>query len=241
MGGAIPKQYLPLAGATVMEHALRPFLARCECAGLVVVLSVDDAHWRSLAISRDSRIATAIGGGERSDSVRAGLQALSSRVQARDWVLVHDAARPCLSDDDLARLLESLYDDDIGGLLAAPVVDTLKRADRDGRVSSTVDRAMLWHALTPQMFRYEILLRAFAARDATTDEAQAVEALSLKPKLVQGSADNLKITVPDDLVRAERILMARESREGGEAEREGRGEGAPTPSPPPLRGGGGVR
>jgi 2-C-methyl-D-erythritol 4-phosphate cytidylyltransferase len=223
-GGVIPKQYLPLAGASVIEHALRPFLARSECAGLVVVLSADDTHWRSLAISRDSRIATAIGGGERSDSVQAGLQALSSGVQARDWVLVHDAARPCLSDDDLARLLESLYDDDIGGLLAAPVVDTLKRADRDGRVSSTVDRAMLWHALTPQMFRYEILLRAFAVRGATTDEAQAVEALSLKPKLVQGSADNLKITVPDDLVRAERILMARESRAGGEE-----GEARPPP------------
>jgi 2-C-methyl-D-erythritol 4-phosphate cytidylyltransferase len=225
---AIPKQYLCLAGATVIEHALRPFLARRECEGIVVVLNADDAHWRSLAISNDSRIATAIGGGERADSVQAGLQALSSRAQPRDWVLVHDAARPCLSDEDLARLLRSLHDDAVGGLLAAPVVDTLKRADAEGRVSATVDRATLWHAFTPQMFRYEILLRALATRGGATDEAQAVEALALKPKLVQGSADNLKITVPDDLVRAERILMARESRkEGGEGE-----ERAPTPNLP---------
>jgi 2-C-methyl-D-erythritol 4-phosphate cytidylyltransferase len=126
---------------------------------------------------------------------------------------VHDAARPCLSNDDLARLLTTLRDDEVGGLLAAPVVDTLKRADGQGRVEATVDRSALWHALTPQMFRYETLQRALADRGiAATDEAQAVAALSLKPKLVQGSADNLKITVPDDLARAERILMGRESR-----------------------------
>jgi 2-C-methyl-D-erythritol 4-phosphate cytidylyltransferase len=219
-----PKQYLFLAGASVIEHALRPFLAQAQCAGIVVVLSSADSQWASLAIAKEARISTAVGGGERSDSVRAGLQALSARAKPHDWVLVHDAARPCLSDEDLARLLTTLHDDEVGGLLAAPLVDTLKRADAQGRVAATVDRSGLWRALTPQMFRYEILQRALAGRgNAATDEAQAVEALSLKPKLVQGSADNLKITVPEDLVRAERILMARERRE-----------------PFPLRGGGEV-
>ncbi len=207
---ATPKQYLPLRGATVIEYALRPFLARSECAGIVVVLSAADTHWRSLRIASDARIAVASGGDERVDSVRCGLEALSSRAQSRDWILVHDAARPCLSTDDLQRLLEALSDDEVGGLLAAPVVDTLKRVDATGRVSATIDRASLWHALTPQMFRYEILVRALASCGVTTtDEAQAIEALALHPKLVQGSADNLKITVPADLTRAERILAAR--------------------------------
>jgi 2-C-methyl-D-erythritol 4-phosphate cytidylyltransferase len=207
---AIPKQYLPLAGATVIEHSLRPFLARVECTGVVVVLSADDAHWRSLPISSDSRITLAVGGAERADSVQAGLAALSPKVGASDWVLVHDAARPCLSDEDLLRLLATLHEDEVGGLLAATVVDTLKRADAEGRVIATVDRAALWHALTPQMFRFDILSRAFATRTgAATDEAQAVEALALKPRLVQGAADNLKITVPTDLLRAERILSSR--------------------------------
>jgi 2-C-methyl-D-erythritol 4-phosphate cytidylyltransferase len=207
-----PKQYLSLAGASVIEHALRPFLAYAQCAGIVVVLSSVDQQWASLAIANDARISTAIGGGERSDSVRAGLHALTTRAKLHDWVLVHDAARPCLSDDDLARLLTTLRDDEVGGLLAAPIVDTLKRADGQGRVAATVDRSGLWRALTPQMFRYELLQRALADRGtAATDEAQAVESLSLKPKLVQGSADNLKITVPDDLVRAERILSMRSS------------------------------
>ena len=205
----IPKQYLPLAGATVIEHALRPFLARRECAGIVVVLSAEDDRWGSVAVASDPRVTTTIGGGERTDSVRAGVASLRPRAPQGDWVLVHDAARPCLSDEDLGRLLESLAEDEVGGLLAAPVVDTLKRADAAGRVGATVDRTGLWRALTPQMFRFAILERALAQRSAATDEAQAVEALSLRPKLVEGSADNLKITVSEDLVRAERILAAR--------------------------------
>jgi len=205
----IPKQYLPLCGTTVIEHALRPFLARRECAGIVVVLSAEDDRWSSLAVARDTRITTTNGGGERADSVRAGVAALRPRAPQGDWVLVHDAARPCLSDEDLGRLLESLAEDEVGGLLAAPVVDTLKRADATGRVEATIDRTGLWRALTPQMFRLGILERALAQRSAATDEAQAVEALALKPRLVEGSSDNLKITVATDLIRAERILAAR--------------------------------
>jgi 2-C-methyl-D-erythritol 4-phosphate cytidylyltransferase len=147
------------------------------------------------------------------DSVLAGLRALQHRAAAEDWVLVHDAARPCFSTTDLDRLLNELSNDDVGGLLAAPVVDTLKRADDGGRVSETVPRDKLWRALTPQMFRRDILQRALenaqARGIAVTDEAQAVEALGLQPKLVAGDADNIKITLPEDLARAERILKSR--------------------------------
>lgn len=215
MGAQTPKQYLTIAGRTVIEHALRPFLARSECRGIVVALAPDDRRFRDLPVAADPRIRTVVGGAERLDSVRAGLGALAAATSATrtatnaDWVLVHDAARPCLDDADLAALLEELQHDDVGGLLAAPVVDTLKRADASGRVAATVDRNGLWHALTPQMFRFGILERALAQASGTTDEAQAVEALGAKPKLVRGSLDNLKITLPEDLARAERILRAR--------------------------------
>lgn len=208
MGAEVPKQYLQIAGRPVIEYALRPFLARPECSGIVVALAPDDRRWSDVAIASDPRIRTVVGGAQRADSVRAGLAALRG-LQASDWVLVHDAARPCLSDGDLAALLQTLGADEIGGLLACPVVDTLKRADESGRVSATVDRCALWHALTPQMFRYALLMRSLASDNDCTDEAQAVEALGLKPKLVRGDAENLKITVADDLVRAERILMSR--------------------------------
>lgn len=147
------------------------------------------------------------------DSVLAGMKALEARAAASDWVLVHDAARPCLASADLDRLLSELGNDEVGGLLAAPVVDTLKRADAQQRIDQTVPREKLWRALTPQMFRFELLRRALQSavenRVAVTDEAQAIEALGLRPKLVAGDADNVKITLPEDLPRAERILRAR--------------------------------
>ena len=147
------------------------------------------------------------------DSVLAGLGILQTRAAPDDWVLVHDAARPCLTAADVENLLIELRDDAVGGLLAAPVVDTLKRADDGGRVAQTVAREKLWRALTPQMFRRDILQRALegalARGVAVTDEAQAVEALGLQPKLVAGDADNIKITLPEDLPRAERILKSR--------------------------------
>jgi 2-C-methyl-D-erythritol 4-phosphate cytidylyltransferase len=153
------------------------------------------------------------GGAERMDSVLAGLRALQDRAAPNDWVLVHDAARPCLLATELDRLLNELSDDAVGGLLAAPVVDTLKRADDGGRVLQTVPREKLWRALTPQMFRRDILQKALESAQArgvaVTDEAQAVEALGLQPRLVAGDADNIKITLPEDLLRAERILRSR--------------------------------
>jgi 2-C-methyl-D-erythritol 4-phosphate cytidylyltransferase len=213
MGAVVPKQYLPLAGRTVIEWSLAPFLQREQIVGVVVVISDGDPRWSQTPLAGHAKIITTPGGSERMDSVLAGLRALETRAAASDWVLVHDAARPCLSNADLDRLLTELTNDDVGGLLAAPVVDTLKRADDDQRVAQTVSREKLWRALTPQMFRFELLRRALLSavdnRVAVTDEAQAVEALGLRPKLIAGDADNVKITLPEDLPRAERILRAR--------------------------------
>jgi 2-C-methyl-D-erythritol 4-phosphate cytidylyltransferase len=208
-----PKQYLPLAGRTVIEWSLAPFLERKECTRVVVVLSPDDVWWRELPLAGDPRIMTALGGAERVHSVLAGLNALATRAEAQDWVLVHDAARPCLAAADLGRLIDKLQGDEVGGLLAAPLVDTLKRADGADRVLGTVSRDLLWRALTPQMFRFGVLKRALeraiADNVAVTDESQAVEGLGFHPRLASGSADNIKITVTDDLEQAERILQAR--------------------------------
>jgi 2-C-methyl-D-erythritol 4-phosphate cytidylyltransferase len=209
-----PKQYLPLAGRTVIEWSLSPFLGRSECAGMVVVLSAGDVWWRELPLATDPRVMTAVGGAERVHSVLAGLAALAGRADLQDWVLVHDAARPCLAMADLEQLIEKLQGDEVGGLLATPVVDTLKRADSADRVLGTVSRDLLWRAMTPQMFRYGVLKRALerAIGDniAVTDESQAVEALGFHPRLTPGSPDNIKITAPQDLERAERILRARQ-------------------------------
>lgn len=205
---AVPKQYLQLAGRTVLEWSLSQLLARPDCAGVMIALAPDDAHWSKLALS-DPRVRTTHGGAERAHSVLAGLQALALDDAA--FVMVHDAARPCLGRGELAGLIEAIREDEVGGLLAAPVVDTLKRADSAGRVAETVDRNGLWRALTPQMFRFGILRRALEAAathgTAVTDEAQAVERLGLKPRLVAGRPDNIKITLPEDVARAERILQ----------------------------------
>jgi len=213
MGATVPKQYLPLAGRTVIEWSLAPFLAHARTAAVVVVLADQDQRWLQTSAAGDPRVVTTSGGAERMDSVLAGLRALQDRAAPNDWMLVHDAARPCLSGIDLDRLLTEVNDDAVGGLLAAPVVDTLKRADDSERVSQTVPREKLWRALTPQMFRYDLLRRAIEnARTrgvAVTDEAQAVEALGFQPKLVAGDSDNIKITLPEDLPRAERILKSR--------------------------------
>ena len=211
-GAALPKQYLQLAGRTVIEWAIAPLLERGDCERIVVVLAGQDRHWQELPVARHPKIVTATGGAERVDSVRAGLRALASQATERDWVLVHDAARPCLRAADLNRLIVELGDDSVGGLLSAPVVDTLKRGDASGRVQETVSRASLWRALTPQMFRYAVLDRALRAADETrstpTDEAQAVEALGLHPRLVPGDPDNIKITLPEDVERAARLLKS---------------------------------
>jgi len=211
-GAAVPKQYLQLCGRSVIEWAIAPFLERADCEQIVVVHAADDRHWPEQSLACNPKILTATGGAERVDSVRAGLRALAQYAAEQDWVLVHDAARPCLRAADLSRLIDELSGDGVGGLLGAPVVDTLKRADASDRVQATVSRASLWRALTPQMFRYGVVDRALrAAHDAgtaPTDEAQAVEALGLEPKLVRGDPDNIKITLPEDIERAARLLRS---------------------------------
>ncbi len=213
MGADRPKQYLELAGRTVIEHSLAPFAARACIRGIMVVLAGDDACFARLPISGEARIRTTLGGAQRHQSVHQGLLALQGMADANDWVLVHDAARPCLHPDDLDQLLAQARDDFPGGLLAAPVIDTLKQADSELKVTQTIPRAGLWRALTPQMFRYELLTTALAAALAAqvevTDEAAAIERLGIKPALIPGRSDNLKITHEPDLALAEAILARR--------------------------------
>ena len=211
MGAGRPKQYLSLAGQPVIVHALTPLLQHSGLSGVVVVISATDTWWPTVALPPTSTpLWVVTGGAERRHSVLNGLEALSQRAAPQDWVLVHDAARPCLTGEDLAHLRHELAQDAVGGLLAVPVRDTLKRADGAGRVAETVDRSSLWYALTPQMFRLGLLSQAL--REAierglpVTDEAAALEAAGFAPRLLEGRADNLKITRPEDLTLAEFYL-----------------------------------
>ena len=211
-GHPIPKQYAPLCGRTVIEWALAPFLADPRCAGVVVAIAAADSYWPRIA-PRLPAIEVAPGGKERSDSVRSALLALAARARDADWVLVHDAARPCLSAADRDRLLQELAGHAVGGLLATPAADTLKRATHDQHVAMTLDRTDLWRALTPQRFRYGRLCAALdaakAASRSPSDEAQALEWLGEHPGLIEGSAANLKVTSLSDLALAEALLAAR--------------------------------
>lgn len=199
-----PKQYLQLGGRTILEHSLDCFLDHPCLKGVVVSIAADDPYWPGLACASDTRIQRAAGGRERADSVLNALLLLHAQGAAdNDWVLVHDAARPNLARDDLDRLLGELANDPVGGLLAVPARDTLKRADAKGRVSATIDRSTVWQAYTPQMFRLGALHRALAdslvADVAITDEASAIEWSGQAPRLVEGRNDNIKVTRPEDL------------------------------------------
>ena len=208
MGGLIAKQHLPLAGDTVLGHSLAPFLAHPDIDGIVLVLPADDPRAKVEPAAKP--LLTTAGGQQRCHSVFNGLKLLCERLQFDDWILVHDAARPCLRPADLDRLLSTLARDPIGGLLAVPVRDTLKRGGTDDRVSETVPRAGLWQAQTPQMFRFGVLwnaLEALLSRGLTvTDEAAAIEAQGGRPVLVPGHPSNLKITHPEDLELARLLL-----------------------------------
>ena len=204
MRNEIPKQYLPLNGHTVLEHSLQRVSLHPMITEIVVALAADDPYWHKLHLDLVARpVKTVIGGKERSDSVLSGLHALDGRAQENDWVLVHDAARPCVRVGDIQTLVNACANDPVGGLLAIPVHDTMKLADPEGRVESTVARERLWHALTPQMFRYGKLVQALeqARQDgvAVTDEAMAMELAGMRARLVEGHADNIKITRPEDL------------------------------------------
>ncbi|MEB0039640.1 MULTISPECIES: 2-C-methyl-D-erythritol 4-phosphate cytidylyltransferase [unclassified Pseudomonas] len=199
-----PKQYLQLGGLTILEHSLACFLDHPQLLGLVISLAVDDPYWPTLACAADPRIQRAAGGKERADSVLNALLLLHANgAHDDDWVLVHDAARPNLSRGDLNKLLSELADDPVGGLLAVPARDTLKRADSRGRVTETVDRSFIWLAYTPQMFRLGALHRALAdslvSEVSITDEASAMEWSGQSPRLIEGRSDNIKVTRPEDL------------------------------------------
>jgi 2-C-methyl-D-erythritol 4-phosphate cytidylyltransferase len=202
-GAARPKQYLDLAGRPVIEHAMRPLLGHPRIRGLVVALDPADAYWADTQLAADPRVRRAAGGAERCHSVLNALELLATEADPEDWVLVHDAARPCLRAADLDRLIATLEDDPVGGLLGVPVRDTMKESDDSGRSVRTLPRARLWHAYTPQMFRLGLLRRALRgaleAGHLVTDDASAVELLGLAPRLVEGQADNIKITRVEDL------------------------------------------
>jgi 2-C-methyl-D-erythritol 4-phosphate cytidylyltransferase len=217
-GGGMPKQYLEIGGRSVLRHTLERLAGHARIDGLVVVLAAADPHWPGWRELRGKPVLACTGGASRAESVRAGLAALPASVRERDWVLVHDAARPCLRADDLDRLFDRGCAHAVGALLAAPVRDTLKRADARGEIEASEPRDRLWRALTPQLFRRATLERALEAAIASgseaTDEAMAIERLGLRPLLVEGAEDNIKITTAADLVLAEFLLGRMGSRAG---------------------------
>lgn len=213
MGGELPKQYLPLCGRTVMEHTLRRLLSHTKISGVVVAVAGVDPHFAAIraGLPDDGKpILTAAGGAERCHSVLSALRALEPVAAATDWVLVHDAVRPCLRHADIDRLMHALEGHPTGGLLGLPLHDTIKRVDAAGGVRATENRSELWRALTPQMFRLgalsAALMQAMADRVAVTDECAALERLGAVPLMVQGAPDNIKITQPQDLPLAEFYL-----------------------------------
>jgi 2-C-methyl-D-erythritol 4-phosphate cytidylyltransferase len=212
-GTSLPKQYAPLAGQPLVRHTLAALRAVPQLAATLVVISPDDHHFEALvpADAFDRRWLARVGGPTRAATVTQGLVALRERgARDHDWVLVHDAARCLLRPAWVERLIAACADDAVGGLLALPLSDTLKRDDGDGRVRETVPRQGLWAAQTPQMFRLGLLQQALARAGAqVTDEASAIEALGLRPRLVAGDWENLKITWPADLGLAERLLATR--------------------------------
>lgn len=201
-----PKQYLLLNDKTVIEHTLAVFDAHAAVSEIVVAVSKDDEYWSDLNVKLSKPLHIVNGGAQRCDSVLNALSFLKGKAHVDDWVLVHDAARPCLRQEDLSLLLNTLAEHEVGGILAVPVRDTMKRSDNNGIINETVERDNLWHALTPQMFRYgllrEALERALSNNEVVTDEASAIESAGKQPLLVEGHADNIKITRPEDLALA---------------------------------------
>lgn len=214
MGATLPKQYLTLCGQTVLAHTVTRLARHPTIHGVTVVLAEGDEHFQKLPFSSYKNLFTVLGGEERCHSVLNGLRALDAHARKEDWILVHDAARPCVRGDDITRLVESLRDHPVGGLLGLPVADTMKRTDAEGNVTATVPREGLWRALTPQMFRFGLLRDALEAAlrkgMRVTDEAQAMEAAGHVPRMIEGHADNIKITRPRDLALAELYLKRQE-------------------------------
>ncbi|MCP4702177.1 MAG: 2-C-methyl-D-erythritol 4-phosphate cytidylyltransferase [Gammaproteobacteria bacterium] len=210
MGADRPKQYLFIHGKPVIQHTLERLCGLARIRGVAVCISEHDPYWHSVRISSDKLIRAA-GGKERFHSVFNGLSALKKHASLEDWVLVHDAVRPCVRAEDIERLMTRLAKHPVGGLLALPVQDTLKRVNSEGGIEATVNRERLWHAQTPQMFRLGALSDALdevlRSGESVTDDAQAMEKTGAKPMLIEGHADNIKITRPADLAQAELYLV----------------------------------
>lgn len=210
-----PKQYLKFQNKTVIEYSLNRLLDHSAITGAVIALDEDDAYWSQLNFTHSKPVLNINGGAERCDSVLNALQGLSSYLENKDqsdvWVLVHDAARPCVREDDLTKLITTASGDDHGGLLALPVRDTMKREQGNKKIQTTVDRSGLWHALTPQMFKLPLLINALEQavekKLHVTDDASAMELAGYHPLLVDACEDNIKITRPFDLKLAELYIQ----------------------------------
>ena len=220
MGSEIPKQYLLLRDRAVIEHSIARLLEHPRINKVLVALAEDDDLWETLGMAGDARIQPVSGGAERCHSVLNALRWLETEAGPEEWVLVHDAARPCLRAADLQRLIEELEDHPVGGILAGPLHDTVKRTDREQRITQTLERESLWRAFTPQMFRLGILREslehALKSGRTVTDEASAIELAGLAPLVVEGAGDNIKITRPEDLELAALFLKRQQKvkREG---------------------------
>lgn len=210
MSSTFPKQYLPLAGKTVIENTLGRLLALPNIEGICLVLSPDDNHWESLSLAKNDRIHRIAGGVERCNSVLNALEYLQGIASPDDWVLVHDAARPCVHELSILKLIDEVKNHPVGGILGVPVSDTLKQVN-DSKIQSTADRRFLWQAQTPQMFRigllHNCLGKALADEKVITDESSALECYGYQPLMVQGRSDNIKITRQEDLAIAAILLQ----------------------------------
>jgi len=208
MANVLPKQYIALGGKPMISHSIQVFFNHPRISAIHVALNPEDNFWRSLTLQPESRLHLHYTGGTtRAETVLNTLHAIAPKLNDDDWVLVHDAARPGLTHALLDQLIHHLENDEVGGLLALPVADTLKQAVEDNQVKQTIARANLWQAQTPQMFRYGTLKNALSQfKDSVTDEAEAIEALGLSPKLVQGELRNLKVTYPQDLILLEALF-----------------------------------
>ena len=210
MGSDVPKQYLTINSKTILEHTLSRLLSVESITAIVVVLDANDDIFATLPCAKNIRLITAVGGKERCDSVLSALSALQQKAAVNDWVLVHDAARCCVLPSQVNNLLTCLQDDKVGGLLGVPVSDTLKQVDECKKSKQSLDRSIVWAAQTPQLFRYNTLKlsleEAMAAGALITDESSALEFNGLRPQMVMGHYDNIKITHPNDLLIASAIM-----------------------------------
>jgi len=212
MEADIPKQYLSIEGKTILEHCVERLASHSLVEKVVVVIGPDDLIWSQLPVADHPKVLATRGGEQRSDSVLNGLHMLAGMAGDSDWVLVHDAVRPCVRLSDINLLIESLTGkNEVGGILACPQHDTMKKVDENSRVEETVDRSNLWRALTPQMFKYSELKNALKntqnQKQAITDECFAMELMGFKPRIIEGASDNIKVTTKKDLSLARLIIQ----------------------------------